>query len=288
MSASSTAPSSLAAFDSSIAVIGGGNMAQALIGGLLRRGLPLQRLTVAEPDAGKRAELAARFGIAGHADNAAAAQSAAIWVLAVKPQVLRAVCKELAPLALTQRPLLISIAAGIRTPQIAHWLGTALPLVRAMPNTPALLGAGASGLYADAAVDGAGRARAEAILGALGVGCWVEDEAQMDIVTALSGSGPAYFFLLTEALQRAAQAQGLPAASARLLATHTALGAGRMLVEDGADAATLRTRVTSPGGTTAAALQAYAAGGFEALVAQALAAASARGAELAAQAADAS
>ena len=261
-------------------------MARALIGGLLRGGVPAASLRVSEPRAEARAELAQAFGIATHADNAEAARGAALWVLAVKPQVLRAVCAALAPLAQAERPVVLSIAAGIRSDQIARWLGGDLAVVRAMPNTPALLGAGATGLCANAQVDAAGRALAERVMGTVGVNCWIEDESQMDVVTALSGSGPAYFFLLAEALENAAVAHGLPREVARLLAAQTCLGAGRMLREDGAPADALRQRVTSPGGTTAAALERFAAGGFEALVADALAAASRRGAELAAQAGD--
>ena len=261
-------------------------MARALIGGLLRGGVPAAALRVSEPRAEARAELAQVYGIATHADNAEAAHGAALWVLAVKPQVLRAVCAALAPLAQAERPVVLSIAAGIRSDQIARWLGGDLAVVRAMPNTPALLGAGATGLCANAKVGAGRRALAERVMGAVGASCWIEDESQMDVVTALSGSGPAYFFLLAEALENAAVAHGLPREVARLLAAQTCLGAGRMLREDGAPADALRQRVTSPGGTTAAALERFAAGGFEALVADALAAASRRGAELAAQAGD--
>jgi pyrroline-5-carboxylate reductase len=176
----------------------------------------------------------------------------------------------------------VSIAAGVRLDQLDDWLGGDVALVRAMPNTPALIGAGASGLIANAHVRADQRVLAERLLGAAGVCVWVEDEAQMDTVTALSGSGPAYFFLLAEALEDAAVAQGLPREAARTLATQTALGAGRMLREDGAPPATLRERVTSPKGTTQAALDSFAAAGFREIVARAVAAATARGRELAA------
>ena len=267
-----------------IAFLGGGNMACALIGGLLRNGAPIASLRVSEPRAEARAALAHEFGVATYADNVAAASGAGLWVLAVKPQVLRAVCEALTPLAQRQRPLLLSIAAGIRGDQIERWLGGDLAVVRAMPNTPALLGAGATALHANARVDGTGRAQATAVMQATGVTCWIDDEVQMDVVTALSGSGPAYFFLLAEALQAAAAELGLPPATARLLAAQTCLGAGRMLREDGADAAALRQRVTSPGGTTAAALDAFDRGGFGALVTRAVRAAAQRAAELSVQA----
>ncbi|HVB84905.1 MAG TPA: pyrroline-5-carboxylate reductase [Rhodanobacteraceae bacterium] len=267
-----------------IAFLGGGNMARALIGGLLRSGMPAASLRVSEPRAEARTELTQTFGIAAHGDNAEAARGAALWVLAVKPQVLRAVCTGLVSLAQTQRPVVLSIAAGIRSDQIASWLGGDLAVIRAMPNTPALLGVGASGLFANTQVDAAGRALAERVMTAVGISCWIAEEAQMDVVTALSGSGPAYFFLLAEALEEAAVAQGLPRPVARMLAAQTCLGAGRMLREDDVPAAELRQRVTSPGGTTAAALDRLAAGGFAALVAAALTAASRRGGELAAAA----
>ena len=262
-------------------------MARALISGLLRGGVAATDVRVAEPRAEARMELAQRFGIDTHANNTAAARGAALWVLAVKPQVMPQVCTALAGLAQAQHPVVLSIAAGIRSAQIAHWLGGDIAVVRAMPNTPALLGAGATGLYANAHVDADGHALAMRVMQAVGLCRWIEDEAQMDIITALSGSGPAYFFLLAEALEAAAVAQGLPQDIARALAAQTCFGAGRMLVEDGASASELRQRVTSPGGTTAAALQAFAAGGFTALVSDAVGAATRRGAELAAQAEDA-
>jgi pyrroline-5-carboxylate reductase len=285
MHSKSRVPSPESRTPGAIAFLGGGNMARALIGGLLRGG-EAAALRVSEPRAEARAELAQAFAIATHADNAEAAHGAALWVLAVKPQVMRAVCTALAPLAQAEHPVVLSIAAGIRSDQIERWLGGDLAVVRAMPNTPALLGAGATALCANAKVDGAGRALVERVLGAVGVTCWIDDEEQMDVVTALSGSGPAYFFLLAEALEQAAVAQGLPREPARLLAAQTCLGAGRMLREDGAAAGELRQRVTSPGGTTAAALERFNAGGFAALVAEALDAATRRGAELSALAQD--
>ncbi len=267
-----------------IVFLGGGNMARALIGGLLRGDGDAARIRVAEPRPEARDELARTFGVGVHADNAEAVRGAALWVLAVKPQVLREVCRGLATPAQRERPTVLSIAAGIRCDAIAGWLGGGLAVVRAMPNTPALLGAGATGLYANARVDAAGRAHAERIMAAVGAVCWIAEEGWMDIVTALSGSGPAYFFLLAEAMEAAAVAQGLPAETARLLAAQTCLGAGRMLREDGADASILRQRVTSPGGTTQAALQVLQRGGFAELAVQAVAAAARRAAELAATA----
>jgi pyrroline-5-carboxylate reductase len=266
-----------------IAFIGGGNMARSLVGALIGAGTGAGSIAVAEPDGTLRAALARDFGVATHADNAAAAKGADTIVLAVKPQVLRDVCVALGNTLGDAKPLVVSIAAGIRIDQIETWLGRKLPVVRAMPNTPALVGAGATGLIANARVDANAHARAEAILGAAGRTAWIDDEALMDTVTALSGSGPAYFFLLVEALEDAAVAQGMPRDTARLLASQTCLGAGRMLVESGEAPAKLRERVTSPGGTTAAALAAFDAGGVRALVASAVDAATRRGRELSAR-----
>jgi pyrroline-5-carboxylate reductase len=263
-----------------IAFIGGGNMARSLIGGLIRAGTFRTALTVGEPGAELASALADDFGVAAGPDNAVAVDGAAAWVLAVKPQVMKAVCEPLRGLAQSNQPLVISIAAGIRAEQIERWLGGDVAVVRCMPNTPALIGAGAIGLYSNARVGAEQHLLAERILSSAGVTAWIDDEALMDTVTALSGSGPAYFFLLVEALENAAVAQGLPRATARALAVQTCLGAGRMLSEDGAAPAELRQRVTSAGGTTQAALDSFAASGFAAIVARAVAAATARGREM--------
>lgn len=265
-----------------IAFIGGGNMARSLIGGLVRQGRDPASLRVAEPVAPLREALRRDFGVAVFEQAAAAASGAATWVFAVKPQVLRPVCETLAAQAQADKPLVVSIAAGITSDQIDRWLGGGAQVVRVMPNTPALLGAGASGLYARPGVDAAGRRLAQSLLAAAGKSVWIEDEAQMDAVTALSGSGPAYVFLLAEAMIAAGVREGLGSEAARLLALQTILGAGRMLTEADADAAELRRRVTSPGGTTQAALETFEAGGFRALVADAIHAARVRGEELAA------
>ena len=267
----------------SIAFIGGGNMARSLIGALVRGGVAAQSIAVAEPDAATRGALARDFGVDAHAGSADAIRGAGTIVLAVKPQVLEAVCGELGHAIGDAKPLIVSIAAGIRIAQIERWIGRALPVVRAMPNTPALIGAGATGLIANARASAEDRARAEAMLGAAGRTAWIGREDLMDTVTALSGSGPAYFFLLVEALEDAAVAQGLPRETARMLASQTCLGAGRMLAESGEAPSTLRERVTSPGGTTAAALAAFDEGGLRELVATAVAAATERGRELSAR-----
>ena len=264
------------------AFIGGGNMARSLIGALIRSGADARSIAVAEPEETARASLAREFGVATHTRATDAVAGADTIILAVKPQVMRDVCAELAAALGDATPLILSIAAGIRLEQMQAWLG-ALPIVRCMPNTPALIGAGATGLFANAQASAAQRQRAETILGAAGRTAWIESEELMDTVTALSGSGPAYFFLLVEALEDAAVAQGLPRETARMLASQTCLGAGRMLVEGGEAPGKLRERVTSPGGTTAAALNAFEAGHFRELVAKAVDAAAQRGKELSAR-----
>ncbi len=271
-----------------IAFIGGGNMARSLIGARLRGGTDGASVGVAEPDPALRERLAADFGVRTFAHGRDAVAGAEVIVLAVKPQVLRAVCEDLAEALAGRRPLIISIAAGVRIAQIDAWLGGGYPIVRAMPNTPALVGAGATGLIANAATDARARTDAEAILASAGSTVWIEREDLMDVVTALSGSGPAYFFLLIEALEDAAVGEGLPRDTARALAVQTCLGAARMASDGDESPARLRERVTSPGGTTAAALAAFASGGLRELVAAAVHAATVRGAELSAEPGEAS
>ncbi len=266
-----------------IGFIGGGNMARSLVGGLIAGGLDATRLQVAEPDAARRAELDERFGVTTSDDNGAVASAVDVLVLAVKPQVLHAVVTRLAPVLGPRPPLLISIAAGVRAESIARWLGRPLALVRAMPNTPALVRSGATALFANPEVSASQRSRAESIMRAVGQTLWIDDEALMDAVTALSGSGPAYFFLFMEALEQAAIDLGLEPGAARLLTLETAQGAARMALSSEEGPAQLRERVTSPGGTTEAALGVFAEGGFAALIARALAAARDRSDELAVQ-----
>lgn len=273
----------------SIAVVGSGNVARSLIGGLVALGIPASSLTVSGTNPNSRAAFAQDFGVAVHSDNVAAVRNAAIWVLAVKPQVLRSVCEELSAQARTQQPLVVCVAAGITIAQVERWLATGLAqhdafaVVRAMPNTPALLGASATALCANAHASSSQCMHVQRLFEAVGTAVWIDDERLMDIVTATSGSGPAYVFALVEAMQAAAQAQGLPAHIAKALIAQTIVGAGRMLVESGEDAATLRRRVTSPGGVTAEALKRFAAHGFRELIADGIAAATLRGAELSAQ-----
>jgi pyrroline-5-carboxylate reductase len=267
-----------------LAFIGGGNMARSLIGGLLARGVAPESIVVSEPVDALRVALATDFGVRVREDNVAAARGARVLLLAVKPQVMRTVCEGLA--GRLGDTLVVSIAAGISCAQLRRWLRHDGGIVRCMPNTPALIGAGASGLYATPSTDAAQRAVAERLLGAAGLCVWIDEEARMDAVTALSGSGPAYVFLLAEAMQEAAIGLGLAPAAARALTRQTLLGAARMLDESGEEAALLRARVTSPGGTTQAALDSFEADGFRAVVQRALAAAERRGAELSHQLGD--
>ena len=264
-----------------IAFIGAGNMASSLIGGLLAKGLDAAQIRASDPGAETRAKVAAEHGIELFADNAQAIQDADVIVIAVKPQAMKAVCQDLRP-HLKPHQLLVSIAAGITCASLLDWLGNQ-PLVRCMPNTPALLGKGVSGLFATADVTAEQRQQAEQLLRAVGLVVWVDSEAQIDAVTAVSGSGPAYFFLLIEAMTDAGVKLGLPRDVAKQLAEQTALGAAHMAVASDVDAAELRRRVTSPAGTTEAAIKSFQADGFAATVEKALSAAAHRSAEMAEQ-----
>lgn len=264
-----------------IGFIGAGNMARSLAGGLLANGWSAKQLLLAEPDPDQRRGAEQALGLKTFDDNRAVAAGADVLVLAVKPQVLHTVATDLAAAVQRKQPLVVSIAAGIRIADIERWLGGSLALVRVMPNTAALVGSGASGLCANARVSAAQRDLAESILRAVGVTVWVEDEGLMDVITAVSGSGPAYFFLAMEALEAAAVRHGLDARTARLLTLETAFGAAKMALEGGEEPAQLRRRVTSPGGTTERAVQVLEGGGLGKLFDQAVAAAIARARELA-------
>ncbi len=253
-----------------LAFIGGGNMARALIGGLIENGHAADAILVSEPDAGTAARLQRDFGVRLATDNKEAATAADVVVLAVKPQQLARVCATIAPAVQRGRPLLISIAAGIRERSIEEWLGGDVMLVRCMPNTPALVGAGMTGLHAGPGVDAVGRALAERILGAVGEVLWVEEESLLDAVTAVSGSGPAYYFLFMEAMIDAGERLGLSREAATRLTLQTALGAARMARAGDEPPGVLRQRVTSPGGTTEQALRHFEQGGLRELVVEAL------------------
>ena len=264
----------------SIAFIGGGNMASSLIGGMLAAGTPPESILVAEPSDDQRQNLSQQFGINTSANNLDVLTYDVV-VLAVKPQVLQVVCRELANAEDAAGPLYVSIAAGIRSNSIERWLGGNAAIVRCMPNTPALLQCGATALYANTAVTEEQSKQAEDILQAAGITTWVDDETLLDAATALSGSGPAYFFLLMEAMQTAGIELGLDSDTAKQLSLQTALGAARMAHESDVSPAELRARVTSKGGTTAAALASFEANGFNEIVSEALRAAYNRSAELA-------
>jgi pyrroline-5-carboxylate reductase len=266
-----------------IAFIGGGNMTTSLVGGLRSRGVDATKLSVADPVEAQLERLSKEFGVQVNTRGAEAVRDADLVVLAVKPQDMAATARELAPALATRRRVIVSVAAGIRLASLAQWLGDALPIVRTMPNRPALIGAGITAACAGAAVSSDDRAAVERVLGVIGPLVWLTDEAQMDAVTAVSGSGPAYFFLLVEAIEDAGVALGLPRPTARRLAVHTALGAGRMAVEATDPPATLREQVTSKGGTTAAALAVLEAADLRGIVREALHAAARRSAELANQ-----
>jgi len=263
-----------------IGFIGGGNMARSLIGGLVRAGYPAGALSVADPNDAIQAALTSDFGIHTTNDNQQIVDNCDVVVLAVKPQVLKTVATAIRP-GQRQHQLFLTIAAGIRTASLANWLDTNTPIVRAMPNTPALVQSGATGLFANSHVSSGQRDLAESIMRAAGLVQWVEDEALMDAVTALSGSGPAYLFLVMEAMEKAGLAMGLPAETARLLTVQTAFGAAKLALEIEEDPAVLRENVTSPGGTTEQAIQVLREEGLEALFDKALRAARDRAQELA-------
>jgi pyrroline-5-carboxylate reductase len=263
-----------------IGFIGAGNMATSLIAGLIADGQDPLRITASDPDKDKLSQLAARFGVAVAEDNQNAVLEADVVLLAVKPQVLEQVARGLASAIQRRRPLVVSIAAGVREADLDGWLGGGVALVRSMPNTPAMVQSGATVLHATARVSAQQKDLAESILRAVGVTQWVENEQLLDAVTALSGSGPAYFFLVMEALEEAGKELGLKPETAHLLTLQTALGAARMAMESRDSPATLRHRVTSPGGTTERAVEVLETGGLRDLFRQALNAARDRSVEL--------
>lgn len=238
-----------------IAVIGAGHMGSSIITGLLRNGHPANQLWATNPEPEKLDKLKKTFSIHTTIDNKKAAEAASVIIFAVKPIKLPEVAKELAPIIAANNPLIISIAAGVRITDIAKWLGNEkTPIVRAMPNMPAMIGCGATALFANAQVIQQQHDIAESILRAIGSIVWLPKEALLDAATALSGSGPAYFFLIMESLQQAAENLGLDKEAARLLTLQTGLGAARMAIESGLSLSELRKQVTSPGGTTEKAL----------------------------------
>jgi len=264
-----------------ICFIGAGNMAQSLIGGLIASGYDKQNIIASDPTQTSRNAITEKFGIQCFADNAQAVSQADIIVLAVKPQILEPVCQTIIDSVKSKQPLIISIAAGIRSKDINRWLGGQIAIVRTMPNTPALIQTGATGLFANEFVNNEQKSQAEHILRAAGITVWVNEESKLDAVTALSGSGPAYYFLFMEAMEQAGQQLGLDEKTAHILTLQTALGAAKMALESHQDFASLRQNVTSPNGTTEKAIQSFLADGLPETIAKAMQAAQHRAVELA-------
>lgn len=261
-----------------IAFVGAGQMAASLIGGLCAKGFPPTHISASDPSAERRTALVDTYNISAYTTNAEAIQAADVVVLAVKPQVMRAVCTELKG-TLKPKQLCLSIAAGVSCQDLSRWLENPT-IIRCMPNTPALIGLGMSALFAAPKVGVLQKEHAQKILEAVGQVLWLDAETELDAVTAVSGSGPAYFFLLIEAMTAAGVALGLSQQTAAYLSIQTALGAGSMAAQSTLSAEQLRKQVTSPNGTTQAAIAALQAGGFETLVKKALTTAAERSKQL--------
>jgi len=260
--------------------IGAGNMAGSLIAGLWADGYDPTKIWAADPDAEKLDSLAGRFGINTTANNLAVVENSQVLVLAVKPQALREVAEGLSATVRRCKPLIVSLAAGVTEASIDRWLGGGNDIVRCMPNTPALVKTGATAMHGNDNISDEQRSRAEAVLRSVGLAVWVEREELLDAVTALSGSGPAYFFLFMEAMEDAAVKLGLDPPTARLLTQQTALGAARLAIESDESPAELRRKVTSPGGTTERAVAAFENAGLRSLVLEAMRAAESRAVEM--------
>lgn len=252
-----------------IGFIGAGNMAGAIIDGMLASGYPADRIWVCDRDAPKRDAFAAK-GLNATDDNGRLIDVCEAVVLAVKPQVLKQVLEPLRAAFQARKPLLVSVAAGVTVESIDRWLGGGAAVIRTMPNTPALVMTGATGLYANEAVDASERTAIEAIFSAIGVAVWVPDEDALHSVTATSGSAPAYFFRFMEAMQKAAEDAGLDADTAQKLIVQTAMGAARMVEQTGESPAQLRQKVTSPKGTTEQAILSFERDDIDAVVARAM------------------
>jgi len=268
---------------SNICFIGGGNMATSLIGGLIAQGHPADSISVSDPNESQRSELEQKFSIKTFSDCAPAMENADIVVLAVKPQIMKAVASDVAIAAKqsAKQPLFVSIAAGINLFSLQTWLGQEQAIVRCMPNTPSLIQLGASGLFANEHTSIVQKNLAETVLKAAGIVQWVQSEAEIDAVTAVSGSGPAYYFLLMEAMIDAGVDLGLSRETASELTIQTAIGAAQMAKESDVDVAELRRRVTSPGGTTEQAINTFEGAHLRDIVKAALNSANRRSGELA-------
>jgi len=264
-----------------ISFIGAGNMASAIIGGMLDGGFKAANIWVSAPDDGHLQKIRKQFGVSVTTDNRHCAQQGDLVILAVKPQVMREVCESIAPVVQNTHPLVVSIAAGLTADTLDEWLGGGLPLVRVMPNTPSLVGKGAAGLFANSQVKDSQRKTVTDVFTSIGDARWVEDENLLHGVTALSGSGPAYFFLMLEALEEAATEAGIDAETARNLAIQTMAGAAEMARRSEHDPAQLKRNVMSPGGTTEQAINTFEDGGLRDLVKKAYLSAFTRSEEMA-------
>lgn len=263
-----------------ITFIGAGNMASSIVGGLIKKGFPAENITATDPYQPSLDKLGAEFGVNINADNGIAAKKSDVIVLAIKPQVMEQVCRDLSS-HLDHKPMIVSIAAGIDIQSLNAWLGNDLAIVRCMPNTPALVQTGASGLFANAQTNAEQKILANDILEAVGVVQWLDREALIDPVTAVSGSGPAYYFLFMESMIEAGIAQGLTRENATELTLQTALGAAKLAQSSDVDVAELRRRVTSPNGTTEQAVLSFEQQGLRDMVAKAMQACSDRSVEMA-------
>jgi len=263
-----------------ITFIGGGNMANSIIGGLVANTYEPNKIIACDPIEDNLNALKKSYGINTSTDNATSVAKAQIVVMAVKPQIMKKVCEQIKD-NIAHKPLIISIAAGIPIEKLTHWLNTSLPIIRCMPNTPALVQAGATGIFANSQCSEKQKQQAEEILKAIGIIEWLEEEKLIDAVTALSGSGPAYFFLFMEAMIEAGISQGLPEKVASNLAIQTCLGAGLLAQSSDVDVAELRKRVSSPGGTTLKALESFQDDDLKNIVKKAMSSAANRAVSLA-------
>jgi len=264
-----------------IAFVGAGNMASSIIGGLIESGQPVDSISASDPYPASLEQVRKIAPVAVYSDNVAAVQNADIIILAVKPQVMADAADSIAKVVQNSGALVISIAAGVTIASMQARLGPQAAIVRCMPNTPALLRCSASGLFANDRTSARQREFAQLVLSAVGITCWVSSEHELDAITALSGSGPAYFFLFLEAMVDAGVELGLNAQTAQRLALQTSLGASRMALEGAVDLVELRRRVTSPGGTTERAIQSFEQNGLRTTVTKAMRAAAERAAEMA-------
>lgn len=263
-------------YDIRIRFVGAGNMAASLIGGLIAKGITASQITASDPGQNQRDHIEAQFQIQTYGDNNIHFGMPDIVILAVKPQIMKQVLADVKNSIENTNPLVISVAAGITTAQIERWLNPGMAVVRTMPNTPALIGQGAIGLFANANVSAEQQQLTEQIMGAVGTAIWVSQEVNIDAVTALSGSGPAYFFMFMEHMQQAAEKLGLTPENAALLTKKTAVGAALLAERSPESLKTLRERVTSPNGTTAAALDSFKANAIDDVIQQAIQAANDR------------